>query len=365
MTSTAARLEPSQPPALLTEAASLTEQQRIAALKELMGTVDPGLRAFPEAIRTLTFKHHDRWVKPLYEAHWPDALAGNTARKLRFLTCNLYATSPYTVLFSSPQPPFVVGAARSLGTALGLEPRALSSWAGSGVKLAAPFISQDVHRRIVQIAAFIAAVDHVFDHCMDGVDGAERGQRMRGVLDGSWVATDDVKHAGAFRFLRALFVAMSAGMSGDDQRVYELGVKRLHEYIDSEVKALTGVPDPSGCCWRMGGVLGTIDGLFSPVWRYAGDQARDWMYSVSLFVQVMDDWIDLEKDARDIRPTPVITGFWTIETVRETWQKTLDGIVDLCKASGADDESYLTFVRETYRMMAIEVADAMSGGGAA
>ena len=111
-------------------------------------------------------------------------------------------------------------------------------------------------------------------------------------------------------------------------------------------------------------MLGTIDGLFSPVWQYAGPQARDWMYSVSLFVQVMDDWLDADKDALDIRPTPVLTGFWTLETVRETWQKTLDGIVDLAKASGVDDESYLTFVRDTYKMMAIEVADAMTGGGA-
>ena len=51
--------------------------------------------------------------------------------------------------------------------------------------------------------------------------------------------------------------------------------------------------------------------------------------------------------------------------MRETWQKTLDGVVELAKASGVDDDSYLAFVRETYRMMAIEVADAMSGGGAA
>ncbi|HEY4222634.1 MAG TPA: class 1 isoprenoid biosynthesis enzyme, partial [Myxococcota bacterium] len=337
----------------------------IAAVRAAMGTPDQSVRAFPEAIRVVTRRNHARWVKPLYQRYWPEALEGKTARKLGFLAMDLYATAPYTVLFSSPNPPFLVGALRSFGTMLGFEPPALSRWAGRSVALLSRTLSDDTHRRIVQIAAFIAAVDHVFDHCMDGAPGVERGQRMRGVLDGSWTAPDGMKDAGAFRFLRALFVEMSAGMSAEDQQVYDVGVQRLHEYVDAEVKAMTGVPDPSGCCWRMAGVLGTIEGLFSPVWKYAGPQAREWMYSCSLFVQVMDDYLDWEKDALDIRPTPIITGFWTVETVKETFDKTLDGVVALAKASGTDDDSYLKFVKETYRMMAIEVADAMSGGGAA
>jgi hypothetical protein len=89
------------------------------------------------------------------------------------------------------------------------------------------------------------------------------------------------------------------------------------------------------------------------------------MYAVSLFVQVMDDWIDLDSDALDIRPTPVLTGFWTLETVKATWDKTMHGIVDLAKSSGVDDESWLTFVGETYRMMALEVMEAMCKGSAA
>ena len=361
----AERLDDTLPRASTPAAATLTERERVAALREIMGAPDTSVRALPDAIRTITFANHDRWVKPLFEQHWPEALSGSTVKKLRFLTCNLYATAPYTVLFSAPRPPVMLRALRFVGTSLGLLPATLSGWAGVGVKLAAPFIADDTHRRIVQIASFIACVDHVFDHCMDGAPGAERGRRMRGVLDGSWVPDDTTPHAGAFRFLRALFVAMSAGIEGEDKKVYDVAVARLFDYVDSEVKAMTGVADPSGCCWRMAGVLGTIDGLFFPVWPYSGQQAREWMYSCSLFVQVMDDWVDLEKDAQDIRPTPVITGFWTLETVKSTWEKTLAGVVDLARASGVDDDSYLTFVRETYRMMAIEVMEAMCKGSAA
>lgn len=354
---------------------TMSEPERIAALKEIMGSADPAVRAFPEAIRTITFASHDRWVKPIYEKHWPEALSGSVAKKLRFLTCNLYATSPYTVMFSSSSPPPLVRALRFAGPALGLEPAQLSSWAGVGVKVLARFIADDTHRRIIQIATFIAAVDHVYDHYMKGVPAEQRGARMRGVLDGSWSpdapgADPQMPHAGAFRFLRALWLEMSAGIVGEDKRVFDLAVARLHDYVDSEVKAMTGVPDPTGCCWRMGGVLGTIDGLFFPVWKYAGDPfgpnlAREWMYAVSLFVQVMDDWIDLDSDALDIRPTPVLTGFWTLETVKATWDQTMRGIVNLAKNSGVDDEGWLVFVRETYRMMALEVMEAMCKGSAA
>lgn len=366
---------------------TMSERERVAALREMMGAPDTSVKALPEAIRTITFATHDRWVKPLYEQHWPEALSGSVAKKLRFLTCNLYATSPYTVLFSSQSPPLLVKALRTLGPALGLEPAQLSSWAGVGVKVLAKLIDDTTHRRIIQIATFIAAVDHVFDHYMKGLSAEERGRRIRGMLDGSWAPDASTEHAGAFRFLRALWLEMGKGIEGEDKRVFDIAVARLHDYVDSEVKAMSGVPDPSGCCWRMAGVLGTIDGLFFPVWRYAGEPAsvenapatsdatkavehagnpaRAWMYSVSLFVQVMDDWIDLDGDALDIRPTPVLTGFWTLETVKETWDATVNGIVDLAKHSGVDDEAWLTFVKETYRMMALEVMEAMCKGSAA
>lgn len=342
----------------------LPEAERLRILRGLMGEKDHGIAAFPAAIRAVTFRDHDRWVKPLYQQHWPDALLGRTDRKLRFLTCNLYATAPYTVLFSSVRPPFAVRALRSLGVGLGLSPPSMATWAGRATRLCAALLDDDTRRRIVQIASFIAAVDHIFDHCMQGVPAEERGRRMRALLDDQWQSDDAVPHAGAFRFLRALYLEMGSGIQGDDVGVYAIATSRLREFFDAEVKAMTGAKDPTGLEWRMPGVLGTIEGLVFPVWRFAGEPARTWMYGVSLFVQVMDDWIDLDKDLAEVRPTPMTTGFWGERALEETWRATLDGIVALAKSSGIDDEHYLTFVRETYRFMAIEVAEAMGGGGA-
>jgi hypothetical protein len=346
-------------------ALALTEAERGAVVRRIMGDADRSLAAFPAAVRRVVFDRHARYVQPLIERHWPECLAERAGRKLRFLTCNLYATAPYTVLFSAPQPPFPVGPARVVGSRLGLSATSLSKLAGAAVGVTASLLPEITERRILSFAAFIATIDHVYDHCLDGVDPVERGRRMGGLLDGTWAPDATTPHAGAFRLVRALHDEMQAGIDNDaDQRELDRALSRLRDYVDAEVNAMTGVPDPSGCCWRMPGVLGTIDGLVFPVWRFAGEQARQWMYDVSLFVQVLDDYLDIEKDRDEIRPTPMLTGFWDESTLDAIWNKTLDGIVELAKSSGVTDDNWLAFVRETYRMMALETAEAMGAGTA-
>jgi len=343
----------------------MTDAERVAAVRRCMGAPEPTLQPFPEAVRRVVFGKHARHVQPLIEKHWPASLDERAGKKLRFLTCQLYATSPYTVLFSSPHPPWPVAVTRAIGSGLGLAPASLSSLAGATVHIVSALLPEQTEKRILQLAAFIATIDHVYDHCFDAVDPVERGRRMRGLLDGTWAPDETTPHAGAFRLVRALHDEMSANIDdADDRRQFDRVIERVREYIDAEVKAMTGVPDPSGCAWRMPGVLGTIDGLIFPVWRFAGEKARQWMYDVSLFVQVLDDFLDAEKDAHDIRPTPILSGHWDESTLAAIWQKTLDGIVDLAKDSGVHDESWLLFVQETYRMMALEVAEAMGVGPA-
>jgi hypothetical protein len=340
-----------------------TEADRVRELRALLGGPDPALQVFPDAIRSLVFARHDHYVKPLFEKHWPEALTGSTNKKLRFLSCNLYATAPYTVLFSSPRPPFVIRTMRAWGSGLGFGPPAMARWGARAVTLAARFLDETVQKRIVQIASFIATIDHVMDKELTGHAPADRAKLMHAALYGPIA---EVPTSGPLAYLRALKDEMGAGIAdAQDQQVYAKALARIDEFLECEVKAMTGVPDPSGASWRMGGVWGTIDGLIFPVHRHAGETARQWMYDVSLFVQVMDDWIDLDKDKLDVRETPCITGVWTYDTVKATWQKTLDGIVALAKESGVHNESYLAFVRETYRMMTAEVMEAMCKGSAA
>jgi hypothetical protein len=338
---------------------------RVAIVRATLGSVDASLKPFPDGIRRVVFERHDRFVRPLIEQHWPESLQQRAGQKLRFLTCNLYATAPYTVLFSSPNPPWPVALSRVVGGSLRLGPSVLSGLAGLTARAVARLLPEDTERRILVTAAFIATIDHVYDHCLDEIEPAERGRRMHGLLNGTWSPDETTPYAGAFRLVRALHLAMSEGVVDEADRVQlQRALTSLHEYIDAEVNAMTGVVDPSSRAWRMAGVRGTIDGLIFPVWRFCGEKARQWMYDVSLFVQVLDDFLDAEKDASEIRPTPVLSGVWDEGTLREVWQRTLDGILELAKDSGIVDANWQHLVTETYRMMAIETAEAMGAGPA-
>ncbi len=297
-----------------------------------------------------------RHITPLVETHWPELTRLPDARKLAFLSCQLYATAPYTVLLCSPRHAI---AARALTVPLSLlSMQAIAAIAARAVKIASSLMSQDTKRRIIVTAMFIATVDHVFDHCMTAVGPEERGRRIHGILDGSYTPQD-----GPLKLVRALRVAMGEGVEQDPAFIQV--IHRVRAWAESEVNGLSGVEDPTGLGWRMQGVLGTIDGLIFPVSRHVAPDARQWMYDVSLFVQIMDDWIDLEKDKSDGRNTPVVTGRWTLASVQEQFDKTLNGMQQLTTSAGFSHRRVSDFTRETYRLMAHEVMVAMVRGTAA
>jgi hypothetical protein len=132
--------------------------------------------------------------------------------------------------------------------------------------------------------------------------------------------------------------------------------------VDAEVAGMTGVVDSSGLGHRVAGVEGTIDGLLFPVHRYAGEGARRWMYNVSMFTQMMDDYIDLEKDIEEGRNTPVLSGDWTFDDIASMWRQTITGIEELTRAGGLTARHYIRFIREAYVLMMCEVLEGMASG---
>jgi hypothetical protein len=231
---------------------------------------------------------------------------------------------------------------------------ALALLGRGAMELMGRFAYQDQHRRIVLIAAFIVVVDHVLDHCME--DPPElRGPRLEAVIAGR--APADTPE---LALTRALAVAMAVGLDAEDRAAFDAAMRRVTEWIRAEVRAMRGDADPQGLGHRLAGVEGTIDGLLFPVARFAGEGARAWMYDVSMFVQIMDDWIDYEMDAVSNRTTPVVTGDWTLADVDAAWRRTVEGIEDLVRAAGLTSPRYVRFVREAYVLMMYEVMEAMA-----
>lgn len=327
--------------------------ERVRLLRALLGPTDPAVRPLARGIRSTTHLHFERHVLPLVDVHWPSLRHERFFEKLRIGACDLYASAPYTALLCAPRRPALVRLVTDFGNALPLPPRALATLGGAAMEVIGRVAYQAQHRRIILVAAFIVVVDHVFDHAMD--DAAEvRAERLLALLDGGLApATPELA------LTRALASAMGDGLDVSDQIAFEKAMERVRAWIRAEVRGMNGEPDPLGLGHRLAGVEGTIDGLLFPVIRYAGEGARRWMYDVSLFVQIADDWLDAEADRRSRRATPVLRGDWTFGSVASSWQGTITGIEALVRAAGLTSPRYVRFVRDAYVLMMTDVLEAM------
>jgi hypothetical protein len=343
--------------------------ERVRRLRALLGPADPAVRPLADGIRRTTHLHFERHVLPLVDAHWPALRSDRFFEKLRIGACDLYASAPYTAFFCAPRRPLLVRLVTGAGNALPLPTAALATLGGAAIEALGRFAYHDQHRRIILVAAFIVVVDHVFDHCMDGPPEA-RAAQLFALLDGAHAPGSLRSHASAaspspaplspeLALTRALATAMGADLDAADQVAFDAAMDRVRAWIRAEVRGMNGEPDPEGLGHRLAGVEGTIDGLLFPVIRFAGEGARRWMYDVSLFVQIADDWLDAEADRRSRRPTPVLRGDWTFASVEAAWGRTIKGIEALVRAAGLTSPRYVRFLRDAYVLMMTDVLEAM------
>lgn len=333
--------------------------ERVRSLRRLLGEPDPAVRQLALGIRATAHHHFDRHVLPLVATHWPALSEATPARgsfmqKLRIGACDLYASAPYTALLCAPRRPALIRAVTTGGNWIPLPAAVLALCGRGAVELLGRVAYADVHRRIALVAAFIVVVDHVLDHVMDDAPAA-RGERLLGVIDGR-IPADGPE----LSLVRALRESMGEGLDAGERKTFEAAMARVREWIRAEVRAMLGAPDPRGLGHRLAGVEGTIDGLLFPVARFGAEAARAWMLDVSMFVQLMDDWLDYEQDKASNRPTPVTTGDWTFADVEAGWRSTASGIEALVRTAGLSSPHYVRFVREAYVLMIADVFEAMA-----
>lgn len=324
-------------------------------MRRLVGDADPSVRALTEGLRALTSRSYNRWVMPLIQAHWPALESDPFALKLRLATCNLYGSAPYMVLLCAPHRPLFFQAVSRVANALPLPPRTLAPLGRAALAVLERLQGYEAtHRRIILVAAFVATIDHCFDHLMDEPP-AERGRLIKQLIDGHWQPDSPPQ-----RLARALRDEMGRDLAVHERQPFADAMRTLHAWVDSEVASLLGQDDPTGLGHRLAGIEGVIDGLLVPVKHYAGDDARAWMVDVSLFVQMMDDWIDLEGDLETGFRTPVVLGQWTYDDIATAWRRTLQGLERLIRNAGLTSPHYVALLRESYIMMLQEVVEGMA-----
>lgn len=330
-------------------------EERVARMRALVGDADPSVRPLTMGLRTLTHRSYDRWVMPLIRAHWPSLDSDPFGLKLRLAACNLYGSAPYTVLLYAPHRPLFFQIVSRVGNALPLPPRGLARLGQLAIGMLDRLPGYDpMHRRIILVASFIATIDHCFDHFMTEPP-VQRGRLINQLIDGHWQPDSP-----PLRLARALRDGMCRDLAVHERQPYAHAIRTLHAWVDSEVASLQGAEDPTGLSHRLAGIEGTIDGLLVAVKHYTDDDARAWMIDVSLFVQMLDDWIDLEGDLETGLRTPVALGHWTYDDIAAAWWRTVHGLVDLVRSAGLTSPGYVGLLREAYILMLREVVEGMA-----
>jgi hypothetical protein len=326
---------------------------RAARITALMGVGDPRAAHLARGIRDTARLHHQRHVVPIVLQTWPDVIGTPFGEKLRIGACDLYASAPYMALFCGRHRPALVRVVTALGNGLPIPPRLLGLIGRVAMVAIGRLAYDDEHRRIALVSAFIVVVDHVFDHCMTEAPEA-RGRRLEAIIAGR-----ERPDTPELALTQGLALAMAAGLDGETRRTFDAAMAQVYEWIRAEVRGQLGVPDPLGFGHRRAGVEGTIAGLLFPVARFADDDVRSWMVDVSMYVQIMDDYLDLDADRAAGRETPATLGQWTSADVAAAWERTTRGLEDLVRRSGLGSPRYTRFIRDAYVLMMVEVVQAM------
>ena len=324
----------------------LRGEARKQAIVELIGEPDRSadVQAFVDALRSETARYWTRYIEPLIDQHWPEVRSTPFYTKFKIGAQKVYAPAPYTVAVLSRRRPFalrfLLGACRLLRL-----PGAAIAW---GMKLLLPFYTRWFmrveNRRIALMAAFIASADEAFDHHLNHVPADERSGLLRRILEGRAEPPTP-----SLRLVQALRRAMDEGCDADELAEIKTATEGCCRWGEAEVKRALREPDPEGLCHRGAGIRGGIDGLAWTARGYVSDAELHWMYDVSYFVQMVDDWVDLEKDLDEDVWTPVADGTWTLDTVRQWFDRTTETVVGIARDNGEDYPPYLRLVGEGYR----------------
>lgn len=286
-------------------------------------------------------------VSKQWRTHVPTALVHREAGIPAFkfakgrLIGEMYARACYSMLLVSRNGP------KSLripvcASAILPQSRTMTIRLGSALLLGlGRLLPKAVHSRLLLISALMGMLDVVLDDAAFSGEAAARRVAALTALPtpAELLPAEEVIVALA----RAARQSETVWQTKYWDRVLQPAVRN---YCLAEVLAAKQIPDPTGMGHRWAGIEAAIKGMWYATGPLLGLQVdlsrfetsewtreQQWMANTSLLMQMIDDWVDQDED-RGTRLTPVITGDWTLETVRELFRKTVSDLNALLDANG-------------------------------
>ena len=253
----------------------------------------------------------DLGVLPRVRQVWPDVDDAAFLAKWRG-GFELYCSLALASIVCSARRPVAISLASRMFRAFHVDEAGI---AALGLRVV-PFVIRVLERAACHRAALVSAWILVLDEALDeGLNNIPLAQRpdvlvatMRGFLP------DD-----ATAELRAVHV-LGAAIRGTvkdaaDQTHLARVLDDVEAWACGEVKNLLGEPDPHGVSHRTIGITASMDLLGWAVRNYAASVEHQFLYRVAELGQMVDDWLDLDKDLAQGRITPATTGVWNPDTM--------------------------------------------------
>jgi hypothetical protein len=322
----------------------LAERRR--AVVDLFGT--DALQAtadFRAVLASEVARLFDDVVLPVVRPAWPAVDDAAFLAKWRG-GFDLYCSLALSAIVCSARRPRTVSALSSVFRGLRLDEAQIARLGAATMGLMFRSATRAACRRAALVSAWILVLDEALDDGMPTVPLAERpaalARAMRGDVDDD---ADDTVNAVA-----ALGVAIDRGATDDEDRAW---LRRVTDdvvaWARGEVMNLAGIPDEQGLAHRTIGITASMDLLGWAIGRCAGKTEHEFLYRVAELGQMVDDYLDIDKDLGQGRPTPATLGVWTLETMRACYgaaEALLDVLAD---AAGEPAGAYRRLVHQTFR----------------
>ncbi len=334
-----------------------TGAARLAALVEVIGEPHPAFssQGLLDAVGREADRNWQRYVEPLVEASCPGLRSTRAYQKIRIAALDFFACGPYFALILGRRRPWALRLLTVTARVLRWDRACLSRRLALGLPLYARARLSSEGRRIALGTAFTGVVDEALDHGLADLAPARRIELIRqavragraGIGDGS-PRSGHPSGDGNLSLIGALCTALAEGLSPAEETELSEILEGCLAWAEAELARLEARPDPTGLGHRGAGIEAGTRGLAWTVKSWVGPSERDWMRSVSTFMQMLDDWVDLEADLARGERTPVAEGVWTLEGIEARFRETTEAIVAIAERNGEHYPPFLELLRDSY-----------------
>jgi hypothetical protein len=295
-------------------------------------------------------------VLPCLEAVWPDVRTTSFCKKLE-AGFTLYCGIGLSALVCGARRPWPIVMVSRVVRALRCSVAQVATMGG----LALPWLFRRVEARACRRVALTSAWILVLDEALDDEDGhshmspAQRHEHLLAAMHG----TVDVNASPALRGTHALAAALRATCTDDADEAHLRSVfADVVAWANAEVANVTRASAADDVTHRHVGITASMNLLGWAVRPRAGAQEHAFLYGVATLGQMMDDYLDIDKDLSQGRPTPATVGVWNLDTMNHTLADTAAILAGLSAAAGepsgvVKDITMATFFGQLKRMVRV------------